>query len=246
MKKGIILILLMVIAASTLWLGCGGCGGGDDEGSDGVTPISVPTSGVVTDGHKDSSPEPTTPAPTSSPSATSTETAAPGPTPGSTVTQTPVPTATTSPTSSPTPSPTATVSPTPSPTPGSTAAPSPTPTPTQDGEVVSFPDSNLAAAIRTAISKPSGDILISDLAGLTTLNAPNRGISDLTGLQACTALSYIDLSHNAIEDISPLVANTGLGSGDTVHLEYNPLSSQSYGYVSQLTGRGVEVIWGSL
>lgn len=111
---------------------------------------------------------------------------------------------------------------------------------------MSFPDANLKAAIRNAISKSSGEIYLSDLAGLTTLNASNKGISNLTGLESCTALSNLDLSHNEIADISPLVANTGLGSGDTVHLEYNPLSGDSYGYVKQLTSRGVSVIWGSL
>lgn len=111
---------------------------------------------------------------------------------------------------------------------------------------MSFPDANLKAAIRNAISKSSGEIYLSDLAGLITLNASNKGISNLTGLEYCTALSNLDLSHNEIADISPLVANTGLGSGDTVHLEYNPLSGDSYGYVKQLTSRGVSVIWGSL
>lgn len=67
-----------------------------------------------------------------------------------------------------------------------------------------FPDHVLEAAIRDAISKPSGPICDSDLINLTLLNAPGVGITDLTGLEYCTTLEQIDLSYNQIVDIAPL------------------------------------------
>jgi hypothetical protein len=62
----------------------------------------------------------------------------------------------------------------------------------------------LEAAIRDRIGKPMGSIYQSDLDGLTDLDAYSRGIIDLTGLEHCTSLSYLDLSHNQISDLSPL------------------------------------------
>lgn len=239
MKKGIMLVLVVVITGCVLWAGCGG-GGGDE--SDEVTPAAGFPSGDVTGNGKVSSPEPATPAQTPATSQTPGETVAPSPIPSPPATETPV--------LSPTPEPTATESPQPGPTAIESPSPSPSevvsPVPTSTNGEVFFPDANLEAAIRNAISKSSGDIHQADLAGLTTLNAGNKGISNLTGLESCTSLSSLDLSYNEIADIAPLVANAGLGSGDVVHLEYNPLSSESYDYVKQLTDRGVEVVWGSL
>ena len=56
---------------------------------------------------------------------------------------------------------------------------------------ITFPDSNLEAAIRAAIGKPEGSILPSDLEGLTSLDASERGITDLTGLEYCTNLTEL-------------------------------------------------------
>ena len=53
--------------------------------------------------------------------------------------------------------------------------------------VVNFPDPGLEAAIGDAINKPSGDIYDSDLVGLIDLNASNRSISDLSGLDFALA-----------------------------------------------------------
>ena len=47
--------------------------------------------------------------------------------------------------------------------------------------VVNFPDPGLEAAIRDAIGQPTGDIHDTDLIGLTSLNADNRGIVNLEG-----------------------------------------------------------------
>ena len=56
-----------------------------------------------------------------------------------------------------------------------------------------------------------------------------------------TQLTFLDLRSNSISDISPLVANTGLGSGDTVDVQRNPLSYASiHTHIPTLQSRGVE------
>lgn len=88
------------------------------------------------------------------------------------------------------------------------------PTPTGH-ETVSFPDENLETAIRDALSKPNGEeITDAELAGLTGLCAPDKGITDISGLEYCASLTELALSGNQIGDISPLVENHGLGLGD--------------------------------
>jgi hypothetical protein len=82
--------------------------------------------------------------------------------------------------------------------------------PDQPPELVIFTDPNLEAAIREAIGKPTGDIHSSDLEGLTSLDATERNITYLTGLQYCISLTYLELSYNQISDISPLADLTGL------------------------------------
>ena len=77
-------------------------------------------------------------------------------------------------------------------------------------EAVAFPDPNLEAAIREAIGKPTGPIYCSDLEELINLPAGERSISDLTGLQYCTNLSWLHLYDNQISDISPLADLTNL------------------------------------
>jgi Leucine-rich repeat (LRR) protein len=80
----------------------------------------------------------------------------------------------------------------------------------EEREAGIFPDPNLEAAIREAIGKPTGDIYPSDLVGLTSLDASERSIANLTGLEYCGSLTYLDLYHNQITDISPLAGLTNL------------------------------------
>ena len=55
-------------------------------------------------------------------------------------------------------------------------------------------------------------------------------------------LIELSLENNSISDISPLVANAGLGSGDTVRLRGNPLSYQSiHTHIPTLQSKGVTV-----
>jgi len=91
-------------------------------------------------------------------------------------------------------------------------------------EIVTFPDSNLEAAVREVIGKPTGDIYQSDLAELINLSAQDSGISDLTGLEYCANLKTLNLGHNEISDISPA---SNLTSLTELYLSGNQISDIS-------------------
>ena len=69
---------------------------------------------------------------------------------------------------------------------------------------ITFPDSNLEAAVREAIDKSEGRILTSDLVAITSLSLPAEGIVDLTGLEYFLNLKRLELGDNQISDLSPL------------------------------------------
>jgi len=70
------------------------------------------------------------------------------------------------------------------------------------GSQVTFADPDLEAAIRKAIAKPTGTIYPLALDGLTFLNATQKSIGDLTGLECCTSLTVRWLWSNQINDMS--------------------------------------------
>ena len=86
---------------------------------------------------------------------------------------------------------------------------------------------------------------ISVLAGLTSLTwlrLWDNSISNISPLAGLTQLTELYLKNNNISDISPLVENTGLGNGDQVLLNGNPLSHSSINtHIPTLQGRGVVV-----
>jgi Leucine-rich repeat (LRR) protein len=73
-----------------------------------------------------------------------------------------------------------------------------------------FPDENLGAAIREALGKPDGPVYVFDLEELHTLNASDRNITDITGLEYCINITMLYLQSNQISDISPLSGLTSL------------------------------------
>jgi len=96
----------------------------------------------------------------------------------------------------------------------------------ENNMVVNFPDKNLEAVIRLKINKPTGDILASDLVGIKSLRASNKKISNITGLEYCTALTDLYLYNNKITDISPLSELTELiylSLNDNSISDINPL-----------------------
>ena len=82
---------------------------------------------------------------------------------------------------------------------------------TATAQTVDIPDSNLRAAIEAQLGKASGATITADeMATLTRLEAPEAGISNLTGLENLTNLTRLSLSHNSISDISALAGLTNL------------------------------------
>ena len=76
---------------------------------------------------------------------------------------------------------------------------------------VSIPDDNLAVAIREALGLPTGAVITADaMLNLTRLDAPGKGIADLTGLEYAVNLTGLALSQTAVSDVSPLANLTQL------------------------------------
>ena len=74
-------------------------------------------------------------------------------------------------------------------------------------KAVSIPDPNLAAAVRESI----GDTITTQtLLNLTSLDADEREIEDITGLEHAHNLRHLYLQKNAISDVSPLSGLTQL------------------------------------
>ena len=91
--------------------------------------------------------------------------------------------------------------------------------------VVQIPDPNLRAAIAEALGKsPNVPITVAEMERLRTLNAENRDIRDLTGLQFATNLNRLYLRNNQISDLLPLARLINLRN---LKLEYNLISDIS-------------------
>ncbi len=132
------------------------------------------------------------------------------------------------------------------------------------GTPLFFGDPNLESAVRDALSKPTGNLLSGEVGTLTFLNASNRNIVVLTGIENLTGLTSLTLSDNQIIDISPLeqltalcsltlannqvrdvsalVANSGIATGATVVLTGNPLVNLATSQqIPALVARGATV-----
>ena len=89
--------------------------------------------------------------------------------------------------------------------------------------VVTIPDSNLERAIRDTLSLPDGVLLTQlEMLRLTELQASQRNITDLTGLQYATNLEILHLWGNQIQDVTTLANLTKLRDLD---LAYNAVVS---------------------
>ena len=81
------------------------------------------------------------------------------------------------------------------------------------GDLVTIPDPNLRAAIEAALRKAPGAVITAgDMVRLERIEADERGISDLRGLEYATNLERIEFRRNAISDLSPLRGLTRLNN----------------------------------
>lgn len=118
------------------------------------------------------------------------------------------------------------------------------------GDVVTFNDEKLEAAVRDALMIPSRDIYVSDLESLTYLYASNLEITDLTGLEFAVNLESLHLDFNQITDVTPLAGLTSLTSlslwgneivdvtplANLVNLTYLDLDGNKVSTISPLSG----------
>ena len=80
------------------------------------------------------------------------------------------------------------------------------------------------------------------LTNLTELHLEDNSITDISAVSGLTNLTKLYLWGNNISDISPLVANAGLGSGDEILVQRNPLSYLSiHTHIPPLQSRGATV-----
>ena len=93
------------------------------------------------------------------------------------------------------------------------------------GAFVHIPDTNLRAAIAETLGKSlNAPITVEEMEGLGRLEARNREIQDLTGLQFATNLSRLNLRDNRFSNLSPIA---GLIRLRILALTYNPISDLS-------------------
>ncbi len=90
---------------------------------------------------------------------------------------------------------------------------------TSMSDIVTFADPVLEAMIRSAMGKPEGEITLAEAQGVTRMDLTDSlqrqlseftPITNLNGLEAFTNLESLDLSQNAVSDISPLAGLTKL------------------------------------
>ena len=101
-------------------------------------------------------------------------------------------------------------------------------------EVVSIPDPHLAAAVRESIDLAPNDVITTHIMlSLKRFSAPNRRITDLTGLEHAHNLTYLSLRDNSITDVAPLVELTQLRA---LHLRRNSITDVApFAELTQLT-----------
>jgi len=85
---------------------------------------------------------------------------------------------------------------------------------------------------------------LAGLTGLSYLDLMETHISDVTTLATMTGLKSLFLARNQITDLTGLLENPGLGAGDTVDVNGNPLSWQAENVqIPALEERGVVVLY---
>src|SRR5580765_8464978 len=86
---------------------------------------------------------------------------------------------------------------------------------------VNTPDPGLNAAVRAALQKPSGPLTQHDLLSLTNLDASNRDINSVEGLEAARNLATLGLFNN---HLTSFVLSNRLPNLTLLDLGFNSLS----------------------
>ena len=98
--------------------------------------------------------------------------------------------------------------------------------------------------LNLTLAQVSDVSVLSSLTQLTTLNLFGTQVSDVSALSSLTQLTLLILSNTQVSDITPLVDNSGLGSGDSVYLTGAPLNADAYStHIPALEARGVKVVF---
>ena len=118
--------------------------------------------------------------------------------------------------------------------------------PTVANEADWLPDANLRTAVRSALSIADDAALTQeDMQDLTAFTAVNSQISDITGLEHATALTFLDVRDNSITDVGPLSALTHLEAlrlkGNTLS-DISPLSGLTNLTLLNLKGTGISSV----
>ena len=73
-----------------------------------------------------------------------------------------------------------------------------------------FAAANLERVVRQTLRQPHGRLTPEDVALLTAIQADEKNIQSLVGLEHCTALEFLSLMGNQIADVRPLANMTNL------------------------------------
>lgn len=76
--------------------------------------------------------------------------------------------------------------------------------------IVNFADANFEEVVREMLGKPSGDIYVSEVDSISSIEAAQCDISDLSGIEHFKALRSLDIYNNYISDLTPLSKLTSL------------------------------------
>ncbi len=101
-----------------------------------------------------------------------------------------------------------------------TAKPTPPPAPVPSP----FSDKNLEAAVRGALHLPTGDLTESNLLNVYILEAADKKIASLKGLEQCKNLASLRVTKNQVSDLKPLRELTNLQSLDLADNKINDIS----------------------
>jgi hypothetical protein len=88
--------------------------------------------------------------------------------------------------------------------------------------IARFSDSRLEGVVRNKINKTTGTLTKREVGNITSLDADDKGIQDITGIANLNNLEELELRNNIISDISEL---SSLNKLNTLTLSNNPIAN---------------------